>query len=98
MITHVVLFKWLPGVSAETEAVRAFHAAMLELPGQIPLIRSWDCGFNITGEDSQAADYVLVAGFDNQDALYQYFEHPLHLDVLKRLDGLAELVFGDIPA
>jgi len=98
MISHVVLFKLLPGVSPDSDAVRAFHAAMLALPRQISLIRSWRCGFSITGADAQAADYVLVAEFDNQDDLYQYFEHPLHLGVLKGLDGLAELVFGDIPA
>jgi hypothetical protein len=95
MISHVVLFKLLPGVSADSETVRAFHAAMLDLPGKIPLIRGWHCGFNETA-DPQAAEYVLVAEFDDKDALYRYFDHPAHLAVLQGLDGVAELIFGDI--
>lgn len=97
MISHVVLFKLLPGVSAGNEAVRAFHAAMLELPGKIPLIRGWRCGFNET-EDPQAADYVLMADFDSREDMFAYFEHPDHLAVLDLLDGVAELIFGDVSA
>lgn len=95
MITHVVLFKLLPGVAPEAEAAQAFHAAMLDLPGKIPLIRHWQCGFN-TVPDAQAADYVLVAGFDNETDLFAYFEHPAHLVLLNSLEGLAELIFGDL--
>jgi len=95
MISHVVLFKFLPGVSIEDDDVKAFHAAMLDLPGKIDLIRGWRCGFNET-PDAKAADYVLVAEFENQVDLYAYFEHPAHVGVLKRLEGLATLVFGDI--
>jgi len=95
MISHVVLFKFLPGVSVESEAIQAFHAAMQELPGRIDLIRGWRCGFNETA-DAEAADYVLVAEFEDQAALYAYFEHPAHVAVLKSLEGLATLVFGDI--
>jgi len=95
VITHVVLFKLLPGISPESRAALEFHAAMLDLPRQIPLIRVWRCGFN-TMADAQAADYVLVAEFADQDDLFAYFEHPAHLAVLAQLEGLAELLFGDI--
>jgi len=95
MISHVVLFKFLPGVSIEGEAVRAFHDAMRELPARIDLIRGWRCGFNET-PDVDATDYVLIAEFEDQAALYAYFEHPAHVAVLKSLESLATLVFGDI--
>jgi hypothetical protein len=95
MITHVVLFRLLPGVLAESPAVQAFHAAMCVLPRRIALIKAWHCGFNET-PDAQAADYVLVAGFDNKDALYCYFDDPEHLAVLKLAEVCLELVFGDI--
>lgn len=95
MITHVVLFRFLPGVALDGRAAQAFHSAMLALPAQIPLIRSWTCGFN-TVADAQAADYVLVAGFETEAELFAYFEHPAHLLVLDQLEGLAELLFGDL--
>ncbi|MDO6384968.1 Dabb family protein [Uliginosibacterium sp. 31-12] len=97
MITHVVLFKLLPGFTADSAPVQAFHAAMLELPGKIPLIKSWSCGFN-TVPDAQAAHYVLVAGFESQADLFAYFEHPAHVAAVCCLDGAAELLFGDIAA
>jgi hypothetical protein len=95
VITHVVLFKLDAGVAAQGPAAQAFHAAMLALPGQIPQIRSWQCGFNIT-PDAQAYDYVLVAGFDDLPALHAYFGHPAHVAAVERLAGLGDLVFGDI--
>ena len=96
MITHVVLFKLLPGISPESRAALAFHAAMLELPRQIPLIRAWRCGFNAVA-DAQAADYLLVAEFDNQADLFAYFEHPAHVAAVRCLDGVADLQFADLP-
>jgi len=95
MITHVVLFKLDPGVSAQGAAAQAFHAAMLALPAQIPQIRAWRCGFNCT-PDPQAYDYVLVAEFDDQAALFAYFEHPAHVAAVEKLAGVGDLVFGDI--
>jgi hypothetical protein len=95
MITHVVLFRFQPGVAPDGAAARAFHEAMLGLPAQIPLIRAWQCGFN-TVADAQAADYVLVAGFESEADLFAYFEHPVHQRVLDQLQDIAELLFGDI--
>lgn len=95
MITHVVLLRFISGHTPDSEAARAMHAALLALPSQIEEIRSWQCGFNRT-PDAQAADYVLVAGFDDEVALYRYFEHPAHVVVLDAMTGVVELVFGDL--
>lgn len=95
MIRHVVLFKFVSGISADSDAARALHESMQNLPGKIDLIRGWCCGFNET-PDTDAADYVLVADFESQSDLYAYFEHPAHVAVLKSLEGVATLVFGDI--
>lgn len=97
MITHVVLFKFNAGVSAQTPAVQDFHAAMQALPAQIPLITGWRCGFNVV-TDAQAYDYVLVGEFEDQASLYAYFSHPAHVAAVERLTGLGDLVFGDISA
>lgn len=95
MITHAVLFKLFEGVTADSEAGRRFHEAMLALPGKIEEIREWHCGFNVTS-DSEAYDYVLVARFESKAALHRYFDHPAHLELLAMLGTVAKLRFGDI--
>jgi quinol monooxygenase YgiN len=94
VITHVVLLRFKPGVSAGSEAALALHAALAALPAAISEIRSWRCGFNLT-PDAQAADYVLVAEFDDAAALHRYFAHPAHAAVLATVDALADLQFAD---
>ena len=95
MILHAVLFRFVAGVSPQSEAAQSLHAALSALPEQISEIRSWQCGFNVT-PDAQAADYVLLAGFDDEAALQRYFEHPAHLVVLRQAEGLVTVLFGDI--
>lgn len=95
MISHVVLLRFKPGVSADSVAAREAHAAMLELPAKIPFIRDWRCGFNVT-PDPLAYDYILVSGFDTQTDLFAYFDHPDHLKVVARWEPIADLVFGDM--
>ncbi|MEC5396584.1 Dabb family protein [Uliginosibacterium sp. H1] len=95
MITHLVLFRFKPGFAAESPAVKAVHAAMEALPGQVTGIREWRHGFNVT-PDAEAWDYGLFASFDDEQALFSYFEHPAHLAVLARWNEVAELRFVDL--
>ncbi len=95
MITHVVLLRFRPGVALSSEAVQTAHEAMKALPGLIPLIRDWQCGFNCT-LDQQAWDYVVVSRFDSEADMLQYFEHPEHLKVVAVWEPISDLVFGDL--
>lgn len=95
MITHLVLLRLHAGVSAESDAAQAAHAAMQALPAKISLIRHWQCGFNVT-QDVQAWDYVLVSGFDSEADMQAYFEHPDHLKVVAAWEPISELAFGDL--
>ena len=94
MIVHVVLFKFKPGVARGDARLDAIVKAMDALPGQIPLIRSWHHGFNIT-QDSLAWDYGLEAVFNSEADLKEYFEHPAHLPVVEAWDKVATLSFSD---
>ncbi len=95
MVTHVVLFRFLDGMTRDEPAVQAMHSALQKLPGLIDEIRDWQCGFNTT-PDAQAWDYVLVATFRSREDLHAYFGHPAHEEALKMVDKVAEIRFGDI--
>jgi hypothetical protein len=94
MIAHVVLFKFRPGFDSRHPQIRALHTAMQQLPQQIPQIRDWRHGFNVT-EDAQAWDYSLRSGFDSETDLHAYFEHPAHLPLLGQWEAVAEIAFAD---
>lgn len=95
MITHVVLLRLKPGVGPDSEAAQTAHAGMLALPGRVPHIRGWQCGFNLTA-DALAWDYVLVSSFDAEADMQAYFEHPEHLRVVALWEPIADLAFGDL--
>jgi hypothetical protein len=94
MITHLVLFRLKPGITADDVRVVRLQAEMGGLPHRIASIRQWEFGANTTA-DSQAWDFGLRAGFDTQEALFGYFEHPAHLPVLEQWNDIAELAFAD---
>ncbi len=94
MISHLVLFKFKPGVDREDVRVLAVVQDMDGLPLAIPAIRGWEHGFNIT-DDGGAWDYGLRALFDSEADLHAYFEHSAHLPVLARWEEVADLLFCD---
>jgi hypothetical protein len=94
MISHLVLFKFKPGIARGDARVESVVQAMAGLPAAIPQIRSWEHGFNVT-DDAQAWDYGLRALFDGEAHLQAYFEHPAHLPVLARWEEVADLLFCD---
>jgi hypothetical protein len=95
MISHLVLFRFKPGIGRNDVRVHAAAQAMAGLPAAIPTIRGWEHGFNITS-DVQAWDYGLRAAFDCEVDLHAYFEHPAHLPVLAQWEAIAELSFCDL--
>ena len=95
MITHLVLFRLKPGVARSDGRVAAAVEAMHRLPEQIPVIRSWQHGFNVTA-DAEAWDYALRADFAGESELHAYFDHPAHLPVVGQWQEIAELAFADL--
>lgn len=74
MIKHVVAFR-LKEVSAEQE--EALLQAFRALEGQIPEIRSFTIGRNVSDRD-QSYTHCLVAEMDDMDAVGRYLVHPAH--------------------
>ncbi|GHD51279.1 Dabb family protein [Mycetocola manganoxydans] len=83
MIRHIVCWK----LAATDAATKAEHAAeitrqMNELPALIPEIRALEVGSNVLFPEANW-DVVLVADFDDADALERYSVHPEHQRVGK---------------
>ncbi len=83
MITHIVLFKL---VRSDEKSIEAARAALAGLRGQIPQLRHLEVGVNIVPTE-RSYDLGLVARFDSLADLQSYQDHPLHLEVVKFLQG-----------
>lgn len=97
MILHLVLFKLKPGVACDDPRLAEIEQAMASLPNQIPLIRDWRFGRNLT-PDAEAWDYGLAATFASREDLLAYFDHPAHLPLLDLWNEVAILAFADFPS
>ncbi|MGB7910602.1 MAG: Dabb family protein [Desulfobaccales bacterium] len=83
MITHIVLFKL---VRSDEKSIEAARAALAGLRGQIPQLRHLEVGVNIVPTE-RSYDLGLVARFDSLADLQSYQDHPLHVEVVKFLQG-----------
>ena len=83
MITHIVLFKL---VHANKETMEAAKTALAGLKGRIPQLRHLEIGVNIVHSE-RSYDLALVARFDSLEDLQSYQNHPLHVEVVKYLQG-----------
>ena len=78
MIRHIVCWK-LTATDADTKSAHADEIARLmnELPALIPEVRALQVGKNTLYPEVNW-DVVLVADFDDADALERYASHPEH--------------------
>ena len=83
MITHIVLFKL---VHSDEKSIEAARAALAGLEGRIPQLRHLEVGVNIVPTE-RSYDLGLVARFDSLADLQSYLDHPLHVEVVKFLQG-----------
>jgi len=60
--------------------------ALARLEGQIPQLRHLEIGVNIV-HTGRSYDLALVAKFDSLEDLQSYLNHPLHVEVVKYLEG-----------
>jgi hypothetical protein len=82
MVRHVVMFRWNEGTAPQQ--VDEVAAALRELPGLIPEIRSFRCGPDV-GVNAGNWDFAVVAEFDNIDDQTVYRDHPEHQRVIADL-------------
>jgi len=83
MITHIVLIKL---VHSNEETMEAAKTALARLEGQIPQLRHLEIGVDIV-HSYRSYDLALVAKFDSLEDLQSYLNHPLHVEVVKYLQG-----------
>ncbi|MEO8424366.1 MAG: Dabb family protein [Actinomycetota bacterium] len=74
MLRHVAMFKFKE--SATQEQKDAARDALLALQGQVPTLLKMTAGHNVR-DNPNNWDMVLVADFDDVDALEAYFAHPV---------------------
>ena len=85
MIKHVVFFKFKPDISAAER--EAGISGLRGLPGKIDFIRSFELGEDVL-KSPRSWDLVLVATYDDLDALQTYATHPDHVPVAELLKAL----------
>ncbi len=85
MITHVVMMKFKPEVTAQE--IDALEALLDGLPDRIAEIQSYDFGRDVVRSE-RSYDYALVSIFANLDTLGHYQAHPDHLVVVKKLGAM----------
>ena len=95
MISHIVCFRFRPGVTWDDP--RAERAAQISRahPEQIPEIRSWSAGRNSTSR-KVAYDFAVVGTFDDRAALGRYMDHPDHRRGVEAWTELSTWVVVDL--
>ncbi|MET7794810.1 Dabb family protein, partial [Micrococcus luteus] len=66
------------------------------LGDQIPELRFWECGWNIT-DRPVAYDFAINSAVDDPDALKRYLEHPAHQAGVALWREFATWVIADYP-
>lgn len=80
MIRHIVMFKFLPEAEGRTARENAVIAKekLDALYGVVPTLKNSTVSLNSSEADQSNYDLVLIADFDDIDALNAYQVHPEH--------------------
>ncbi|MEK6406252.1 MAG: Dabb family protein [Acidobacteriota bacterium] len=89
MIRHVVFFKFKPEASVAER--RAVLDELRALPDKIDVIRSFEIGEDIM-HSARAWDAVLIATYDDLEALETYTRHDDHVEVVLKLREICDAV------
>jgi hypothetical protein len=79
MITHVVAFRWKPGIPAGH--VELVKSQLLEFAASLPEVQSYRCGSDEGASDMGNFDFAIVAEFDTIDDWRVYDKHPRHDEI-----------------
>lgn len=75
MVTHIVIFTWIAGVT--TEQVTAFADELTRLASDLREVATMQHGPDLAFRDGNG-DYALVSSFADQAAWAAYQAHPRH--------------------
>lgn len=89
MIRHVVFFKFKPEVSAANRT--AVLNQLRALPDKIDVIRSFEVGEDVM-QLARSWDAVLIATYDDLQALDIYTRHDDHVEVVLKLREICDAV------
>lgn len=89
MIKHVVFFKFRPE-SSEAER-KAVLDEMRALPDKIDVIRELEVGEDVL-RSNRSWDAVLIATFDDLEALQIYQRHDDHQELILKLQSLRDAI------
>jgi hypothetical protein len=83
MIRHIVLFKLkeFSDAAEKYKAAETVKAELLAMKNEIPVIREFEVGINVTDNPS-AYDVAINSSFDNLRDLEIYQSHPAHQDFI----------------
>ena len=76
MIKHVVSFKFKGTPEQRKEVAEKFAEALIQLPDEIPQLKSIEVGININ--PAEKWDLVLIAVADSLEDVAIYSAHPAH--------------------
>ena len=76
MVKHVVMFKFKGTPEERNDIAKKFMEALIQLPCEIPQLKSIDVGINMNPKESW--DLVLTATADSLDDVAIYSAHPAH--------------------
>lgn len=83
-VHHVALYRWRAGTTAAQ--VAAIDAALAELPGLVPTLRTYHHGPDLALGEGRW-DFGIVAGFDDVEGWRAYDQHPEHERVRSEVIG-----------
>ena len=86
MITHIALYKL---VHANAETVEEARKVLASQEGKIPYFRAFEVGANLL-DSFCSYDLALQAKFDSMEDLQAYQRHPVHVEVVKYLQGVRQ--------
>lgn len=76
MIRHIVMFKFKGSPEQKKDVATRFMEALVQLPDDIPQLKSIDVGININPAESW--DLVLTATAESMEDVAIYSAHPAH--------------------
>lgn len=84
LLRHVVLFKFK--AEATAEQIREIEVAFANLPSQIPQIKAYEWGTDVSPEGlSQGHTHAFIVTFANAADRDAYLPHPAHKEFVNKL-------------
>lgn len=85
MIKHIVMFKLKDRATAPQ-----VKAKLMELDGQVDVVREWEVGINI-GASSKPYEVVVNSSFDSLEDVAVFRKHPKHVEVVAAIQPYIEV-------